>query len=274
MIFLKKLFIMSVGCAAVFVFFSVAWGGQTIAVSSVLYPPLVFDEEVPDLGKGMLRDIVTEAFRAEGLDVEYSIIPMSRNVWSVLSKVGDCCLGAMEWFDRSGLGDKVEPVDIIKLEFKAFYKVENFPDGIDYERLEDLQGYSVGNVRGSSSQRTLDAAGLETDLVRNIRLNFLKLDADRFDFAISFYVTGEYLIRDLFYGHEAKFSYIDKSIQQMRLSVIFQKRNRALKNTFMKGLETIARNGVYYAILKRYHMSGKVSEKIIPENLRGIVKLK
>ena len=269
---LKKSFIILIAWLAVFGVATGAWGGKSIVVSSVVYPPLVFEKEIPGLGKGMLRDIVTEAFRAEGLDVEYSFIPMSRNVWSVLSQVGDCCLGAMEWFDRSGLADKVEYVDIIKLEFKAFYKVKNFPDGIDYERLEDLQGYSFGNVRGSSSQRTLDAAGLETDLVRNIRLNFLKLDADRFDFAISFHVTGEYLIRELFHENEDRFSYVDKSIQQMRLSVIFQKRNRALKNTFMKGLKTIARNGIYYSILRRYQMRGDVSDEIIPENLRGIVK--
>lgn len=271
MIVANKKFILSIVWVSVLLFSPAAWA-EPVAVSSVIYPPLVFENEVPGFGEGMLRDIVTEAFRAEGMDVDYALLPMSRNVWSVMSKVGGCCLGAMEWFERSGVADKVEPVDIIKLEFMAFYKVNDFPDGVDFERLEDLQGYSFGNVRGSSSQRALDAAGLETDLVRNIRLNFLKLDAGRFDFAISFQVTGEYLLRDLFPGNEAEFSYLRKPIQEMRLSVIFQKESRALKDKFTKGLETIARNGIYYSILKRYHVSGYVPEEIIPENLRGIVK--
>ncbi|WP_419779075.1 substrate-binding periplasmic protein [Maridesulfovibrio sp.] len=269
---LKYFFIISIGWAALFMFASTAWVAEPIIVSSVIYPPLVFEKETPGFGEGMLRDIVTEAFRVEGADVEYSLLPMSRNVWSIASKVGDCCLGAMEWFERSGLADEVEPVDIIKLKFVAFYKVKNFPDGIDFERLEELQGYSFGNVRGSSSQRTLDAAGLETDLVRNIRLNFMKLEVGRFDFAISFHVTGEYLIWDLFPDKEAEFSYLGKPIQEMTLSVIFQKRQRGMREKFTKGLEKIARDGTYYSILKRYHVGGYVPDEIIPDTLRGIAK--
>lgn len=58
----------------------------------------------------------------------------------------------------------------------------------------------------------------------------------------------------------------------MKLSVIFQKRNRKLKRTFIKGLEKIARDGTYYSILKRYHVNGIVPEDIIPKNLRAVVK--
>ncbi|WP_421902596.1 substrate-binding periplasmic protein [Maridesulfovibrio sp.] len=249
-----------------------ASAGDSVYVATVLYPPLVFEDVVPQFGNGMLRDIVTEAFAAEGLDAEYDLLPMSRNVWSIVKRVRDCCLGSMEWFKRNGLEDKVESVDIIQLNFVGFYKVRRFPDGVTFNRLADLNGYSFGNVRGSSSQRTLDEAGLKTDLASDIRINFLKLNAGRFDFAVAFRVTGEYLIWELFLEKAPEFSFTSKSIQQMKLSVIFQKRNRRLKQRFMKGLAKIARNGIYYSILKRYHVNGIVPEDIIPEDLRNIVK--
>ena len=171
-----------------------AFARNTVNVATVLYPPLVFEDAEPKFGEGMLRDIVTESFAAEGLSAQYDLLPMSRNVWSIVKRVQDCCLGSMEWFRQSGLEDKVEAVDIIQLHFVGFYKVKRFPEGVAFDRLEELRKYSFGNVRGSSSQRALDEAGLETDLASDIRINFLKLNAGRFDFAVAFRVTGEYLI--------------------------------------------------------------------------------
>lgn len=249
-----------------------ALASDSVHVATVVYPPLVFRSEVPHFGGGMLRDIATKAFAAEGVNVKYDFLPMSRNVWSIGKKVRDCCLGSMEWFKQGGLENEVEAVDIIKLEFVGFYKVKNFPEGIGFARLADLRGYSFGNVRGSSSQRTLDKAGLKTDLVHNIRLNFLKLNAGRFDFAVAFRVTGEYLLWELFPEKASEFSYTENPIQQMTLAVIFQKQNGGLKERFVRGLEKIAHNGTYTAILKRYYMHGIVPDEIIPDNLRKIAK--
>ncbi|ACS80584.1 substrate-binding periplasmic protein [Maridesulfovibrio salexigens] len=249
-----------------------ASANETVNVATVLYPPLVFEDAEPKFGKGMLRDIVTEAFAAEGLSAQYDLLPMSRNVWSIVKRVQDCCLGSMEWFRQSGLEDKVEAVDNIQLNFVGFYQVKRFPEGVAFNRLAELNKYSFGNVRGSSSQRVLDEAGLETDLASDIRINFLKLNAGRFDFAVAFRVTGEYLIWELFPEKAPEFSFTTKAIEQMKLSVIFQKRNRKLKRTFIKGLEKIARDGTYYSILKRYHVNGIVPEDIIPKNLRAVVK--
>ena len=268
----KNIVIIVIALVSVFCSCAPTGAGDSVYVATVLYPPLVFEDVVPQFGNGMLRDIVTEAFAAEGGNTEYDLLPMSRNVWSIVKRVRDCCLGSMEWFRRSGLEDKVESVDIIQLNFVGFYQVKRFPEGVTFGRLEELSKYSFGNVRGSSSQRTLDEAGLHTDLASDIRINFLKLNAGRFDFAVAFQVTGEYLIWELFPEKAPEFSFTSKSIQQMKLSVIFQKRSRRLKQRFISGLEKIARNGIYYSILKRYHVNGIVPEDIIPEYLRGIVK--
>ncbi|WP_320175067.1 transporter substrate-binding domain-containing protein [Maridesulfovibrio sp.] len=267
-----KIVSLAFGMGMLFCVILPAFASETVNVATVLYPPLVFEEAEPEFGKGMLRDIVTDAFAVEDISAQYDLLPMSRNVWSIVKRVQDCCLGSMEWFKRRGMEDKVEAVDIIQLNFVGFYQAKRFPEGVVFNRLEDLNRYSFGNVRGSSSQRVLDDAGLQTDLASDIRINFLKLNAGRFDFAVAFRVTGEYLIWELFPEKAPEFSFTSKPIQQMKLSVIFQKRNRPLKERFIKGLGKIARDGTYYSILKRYHMNGVVPEDVIPENLKGIVK--
>ncbi len=241
----------------------------TVSVSSVVYPPLVFQSYVSGFGEGMLRDIVSEAYRAVEYDVKYDLLPMSRNVWSIDSKVSEGCLGAKEWFGKRSQNGSVDCIDIINLSFVAFYKVRNFPQGLNYDRLDELRKYTFGNVRGSSSQSTLDAAGLQVDLTRKIELNFLKLNAERFDFAVSFIVAGNYLIKDLFPGKQDEFSYMKKPLLFMPLSMIFMKDKSMVRDKFITGLEVISRNGTYLSILERYYGAGRVPYSVVPEHIRN-----
>ncbi|WP_432735783.1 substrate-binding periplasmic protein [Maridesulfovibrio sp. FT414] len=247
-----------------------AYASAPVKIVSVMYPPLTFDNNVPGFGEGMLRDIVTESFNAVGLEAEYELLPMSRNVWSINNHVSEACIGAMQWFRESGDEADVDCIDLVNLSFVAFYKVKHFPDGMNFSNLDDLKEFRFGNVRGSSSQRTLDEAGLTTDLTRNITLNFLKLDADRFDFAVAFRVTGEYLITELFPQRVAEFAFVPKSLLKMPLSMIFRKEKRVLKKGFVEGLNEIVRNGTYYSILERYYGKGRVPEDVVPEPLRNL----
>lgn len=241
---------------------------QKVVISSVIYPPLVFKLNDQVKEEGMLREIASKAYQASGYKANYELIPMSRNVWSIDKRMADACLGAMEWFRRQGKEDLVSHVDLVNLKFVAFYRKSRFPDGIEFKALSDLRGYTFGNVRGSSSQHILESAGLRIDLVKNVKLNFKKLEADRFDFAVAFRITGTYLAGVMFQGKEDQFAYIDKHLLDMPLSMIFLKQNKFMKKKFEKGLMKIVRDGTYYSILEKYYGKGKVPDDIIPEQLK------
>ena len=242
---------------------------KMINISSVEYPPIVSEQEIPGLGYGMCREIVTEAFKAVSEDVSFAILPMSRNVWSVIHNKGTICLGSMVWFKRERKEALVDSVEIINLNFVAYYKKKRFPDEIVYKELQDLRRYRFGNVRGSGSQPTLEKANLKIDLVRNIGLNFEKLNADRVDFAVSFRVTGNYLIPKLFPDNAFEFAYLDKPLLRVSLSVIFLRKQKIIKQKFIKGLSIIAKNGTYLKILKKYYGRAGVPEGTIPDSIRS-----
>ncbi|WP_027723298.1 substrate-binding periplasmic protein [Maridesulfovibrio zosterae] len=242
---------------------------EIINIASVEYPPIVSMQEIPGLGYGMCRDVVTEAFKAVSEDVNFTILPMSRNVWSVVHNKGTICLGSMVWFKRENKDALVDFVEIINLNFVAYYKKKRFPDGVSYESLKDLRGYSFGNVRGSGSQPTLENANLKIDLVRNIRLNFQKLSVDRMDFAVSLRVTGNYLIPKLFPDNVSEFAYLDKPLLRVALSVIFLRKQKRIKQKFIKGLSIIAKNGTYLRILDKYYGTAGVPEGTIPDFIKS-----
>ncbi len=247
------------------VFCSNAFSSAELRISSIIYPPIVAEQVLPGLGYGMCRDIVTEAFKAVSVRLSYNFLPMSRSVWSIISGKNPACIGTMEWFKKNGEDSLVDYVDIINLNFMGFYKKSNFPDGVFFNSLDELKDYRFGNVRGSGSQKTLEAAKLKVDFSHNIRLNFLKLNAGRTDFAVAFRVTGNYLVKELFPNNVSDFAYMKKSLLAAPISLIFLKDKVKIKKRFLAGLKIIAKNGTYRSILERYYGDEGIPPGTIPE---------
>ncbi|WP_291329585.1 ABC transporter substrate-binding protein [Desulfovibrio sp. UCD-KL4C] len=173
----------------------------------------------------------------------------------------------MEWFKKAGQDDLVDYVDIINLNFMGFYKKSSFPDGVAFNSLNELRDYRFGNVRGSGSQKTLEAAKLKVDFAHDIRLNFLKLNAGRTDFAVAFRVTGNYLVKELFPNNVFDFAYMKKPLLNAPISLIFLKDKVKIKKRFLAGLKIIAKNGTYLSILERYYGEESIPAGTIPEFL-------
>ncbi|WP_031479868.1 substrate-binding periplasmic protein [Maridesulfovibrio frigidus] len=264
-IFFISLFIISLSCLR-------AFAHAEVNISSVIYPPIISKQVIPGLGYGILRDITTESFKAVAVKVNYDLLPMARNVWSVVQEQDSICLGSIEWFKEQEKDVIVDHVEIINLTFKAFYKKSRFPHRITFDSLDELRKYTFGNVRGSSSQQTFDNAKIKTDLVRNIQLNFKKLNLGRFDFAISLDVTGNYLIRKLFPNRVSEFAKIEKPLLKATLSLIILKEQSRLKEHFMEGLSIIAKNGTYYNILKKYYGEDEIPKGTIPKSILHLMK--
>ena len=246
-------------------FCSNAFSSAELRITSIIYPPIVAEQVLPGLGYGMCRDIVTEAFKAVSVEVSYNLLPMTRNVWSIVSGNDPACIGTMEWFKKTVQDGLVDYVDIVNLNFMGFYKKSSFPDGASFNSLDELKDYRFGNVRGSGSQRILEAAKLKVDFAHNIRLNFLKLNAGRTDFAVSLRVTGNYLIKELFPDNVSDFAYMKKPLLAAPISLIFLKDKVKIKKRFLAGLKIIAKNGTYRSILEKYYGDEGIPPGTIPE---------
>jgi polar amino acid transport system substrate-binding protein len=248
-----------------------AFSSEVIEVSSVNYPPLILDKVIPGVGYGVGRDVVTEAFKAVGVDTQYDLLPMARSVWSVIEKKHVANMGNIAWFKKQGSGHLVDSVDILIMQFFFFYKKSRFPDGITYENLSDLKEYTIGNVRGSASARIIEKAKLNSELVSNIKSNFKKLHKGRIDFAVGIDITGWMLIKELFPESLEEFSVIKKPISKTNLSLVFLKDKVELKAKFIKGMETIVRSGKYYKILENYYGEGRVPDAVLPKYIKAII---
>lgn len=246
-------------------FCSNVFSSAELRISSIVYPPIVAEQALPGLGYGMCRDIVTEAFKAVSVEVSYDLLPITRSVWSIVRGKNYACIGTMEWFREIGQNDLVDYVDVVNLNFMGFYKKSSFPDGVSFDSLDELKAYRFGNIRGSGSQKTLEAAKLKVDFAHNIRLNFLKLNADRTDFAVAFRVTGNYLIKKLFPNKVSDFAYMKKPLLKAPISLIFLKDKVKIKKRFLDGLKIIAKNGTYRNILQRYYGVDGIPAGTIPD---------
>ncbi|SMF35704.1 substrate-binding periplasmic protein [Desulfovibrio gilichinskyi] len=248
-----------------FLFCFNAFPSPAIRISSVVYPPITSEKVLTGLGYGMCIDIVTEAFKAVSVGVDYDLLPMSRNVWSIIRLNDDACLGTMGWFRKAEAEKLVDYVDVVNLNFMGFYRKSSFPGGVSFNYLDELKDYRFGSVRGSGSQKTLEAAKLKVDFAHDIRLVFLKLNARRTDFAVAFRVTGNYLIKKLFPNNVADYAYMEKPLLKAPISLIFLKDKVKLKKRFLDGLKIIAKNGTYHNILVRYYGDAGIPDGTIPD---------
>jgi len=233
-----------------------------VLLSTIEYPPLFQKEKIPGKGFGIARDLATEAFNAAGYQVSYHILPMAR--CTRMNKQYVANVGAINWFKNANMMDRVLYANVTHSKFVLFYKKETFPDGIHFEKLEDLKKYGrIGNVRGSSTTKIVQKAGLNIDWASSLESNFKKLQGSRFDVAISIQLAGWTVLQRLYPDELQKFDCCEKAIFDIPISVTFLKENQHIYHEFMKGLRTIVNKGRFLQILNLYYGSSKIPEEVL-----------
>jgi len=237
-------------------------GKNTYFLSTIEYPSLFQKEKTKGKGYGMARDLTTEAFIASGSDVRYQILPMARCI--KMYKKYAANVGAIDWFKNAQMMNKVLYANVAHSKFVLFYKKKKFPGGIHFSKLEDLKKYGrIGNVRGSSTTKIVQKAGLKIDWADSLKCNFKKLNGNRFDIAISIQIAGWNTLEHLYPDRIDEFDCCQKTIFEIPISVTFRKKNKAIYDEFMDGLKTIANNGKYREVLERYYENKKIPDKIV-----------
>ncbi len=222
-----------------------------ITIASDDHPPLIQGDESPGKKPGVMTDIVKAAFKSQGIDVQYRLIPAARIAWSVLEDKVSAAVGPLGWFSEAQQS-KVHSEFIFPATFRFFYLKSRFPKGFEYTRLEDLKDYRIGYLNGGAASSLLEKAGLIIQYVNDRDQNTEKVFLGRLDLMVTETTGGWESIKRLYPLQQKKFSISEQVILDAPGYAIFNKNQPQLIQRFQAGLDTIKSDGTFQILLNSY----------------------
>ena len=212
-------------------------------------------------GYGIEPLIVSEAFKTEGIDVEYDFYPHGRAFhYAKTGKVD----GLVSWVysdERSEFFYFSQPIFSAPL---VFFHLKDFD--FSWNNYDDLKGIPIGielkNYYGQDFHNAMNDGRLTvfTNATEHISFNLLLKNRIKL-LPVNIY-SGYGIIRDKYPHEKAQlFTHNPKQIKQSVYHVLFSKglkKNESLTRTFNKGLDTIKKNGTYKKICRKL-------DKILPD---------
>jgi polar amino acid transport system substrate-binding protein len=244
--------------------------GQTVTMYAIEYPPYSVVNAKTGEASGLAVDVTRAAGEAAGVDVVIETAPMARIGISFAENERSALIGLKGWIADKNVD--TESVDILNLGFVFYYKKNRFPQGLSYKMLEELKPYTIGNVRGSATLNTLEAARLKLELVGDVSLVFKMLEAERIDLAVGGDITGRLVIRDLYPDKISQLESTSHPFFTTLVCVIFNKSDSEMITKFKDGIRAIYKNGVYQKILETYCPPGVTAKNLIPQYIYDLVK--
>jgi len=237
--------------------FSAVYANEKIIVAAFEYPPIYQNAE----NKGLSCEIVTEAFKAAGVDVDVQFYPVNRMINVVKNGEAVCGIGGSILFSAPDIAAEVrvsEPVQYVVQTF--LYDSRKFPERITFSELKDMSRYRIGVLNGSGIMRFL-AKTPELTLDKNTTHegSAKQLQLQRIDLWAIVDLTGTKYMKELF-PKEVQYYRYTKAYNLGDVSVVFSKKldpDNAYNRRFMKGLAIIKKNGTYMRIMAKYYGSEK-----------------
>ena len=204
--------------------------------------------------------IVTAAFKETGINVNIAIYPWRRAENEVREGRALGVFPCRLTKERQQEFDFSDPFYTYAI--KLFYNKNVHPNGIQFEKLEDLRPYRLGGVLGFWYESLFNSVGLQVDYVATVNKNIQKLQAGRIDVYPEEENSGWYEIRKQFPQNVEQFGTLPNvleepgAVYQFHLMVARTYPNSAeLLKKFNAGLTAIRANGTYRKILEKYQIS-------------------
>jgi len=230
--------------------------GETITFALEEYPPYISQHNYM---QGIDAHIVSEAFRQEGLDVQFEFYPGARAyAFAIQGAVG----GSFPWAKReSRLADFYFSDPLIEADQEHLYYLKDSNFKWDYKKQNylELKGLRIGAVYayhyGEKFEQAETDGVLTVDRTSELEHSFRKLLAGRVDLVISQKRTGDHTLRTLF--SESDQGLISRQLENDDPTeydyALFSKKNEnsvELINTLNRGLQKIKDNGQYQKMLE------------------------
>jgi len=198
--------------------------------------------------EGYFTDIVREAFKQVGYRIKIDYVPWKRALYEAENLYYDGLLGIYYTEDRAEWLYYSEPVS--EAEIVLFARKGS---GIDWQRLEDLQQYTIGIENGYAYGDAFDSATfLKKDSVRKLELNVKKLLEGRIDLMAAARKRVFYWMSQNSPDKKDLIEVVGKPIKSNTLYIAFPVRTaESMKylNAFDRGLRLIRENNTYSKIL-------------------------
>jgi polar amino acid transport system substrate-binding protein len=239
------------GIILCFLFFSIpcAFSQTTLRVTTIEYPPLYQDSPG---SQGIACDLLREALKTEGVDIEYAFVPPLRMVNDIENNVTLSGLGSK--LREGGAGVLVsEPIYEVRL--SLIYDSRRFPNGVEYAELSDLSKYVIGVLEKSATENELKAVGGLRVIANTNNEGLAKqLMLSRIDLWATVDITGQLTLKLVVPSDYSQYA-STKPFQVSEVNVIIPKnlkdaeRYIALIN---RGIGSIKANGQYSEIVGKY----------------------
>ncbi len=178
------------------------------------WPPFTVGKSGSAPEGGLAFEIVNEIFdRMDGVSVEMQLMPWKRCLKQIETGKIDGAMLALKSAKRPYLR---YPKSVFAGRVGFFYHKEKHPNGISWEKPEDLAGLRVGFLAGTkvspAIQAAMDAGVIKADKAKDASLNFNKLRKGRIDLAISNEPVGFALIKEK--GWQGEFAVTKKPVEE------------------------------------------------------------
>jgi polar amino acid transport system substrate-binding protein len=209
-------------------------------------------------GLGAFTEIVSAVFKEMGQHPKYLFYPWKRGEAETKDGKVFAIFPYIVTDERKKDFDFSDPVMIST--GKLFYLPERHKAEIVYDKLEDLQAYTIGGTLGYWYETPFKQAGLQVDYTSSDEQNFQKLYAGRVDLAATEELVGWALIRKLYPQEENRFATVKKPLNKdpLRLMISRQYPGAAeLTQRFNAALKAIYAKGIAQKILEKYGIKGQ-----------------
>ena len=209
---------------------------------------------------GVFPDIIREALMNSGFTLEIQLVPWLRGEHAL--KMGKA-FASFPYLETKERGEKfIFSETVINFFPKFFYLKLNFPDGFEWNKLDDFNGYTLGGVLGYWYVKRFKQAGLKTFYAASDKQNIILLERNRIDFTLIDELVGWDLVRKIFPDDLDSYGVASKpesgSAFHLMISPLYPNAKEITKR-FNLGLQKIIENGIYQKILDKYNVPKEYS---------------
>ncbi len=222
---------------------------QTLTLATTDWEP-IYGRSLPE--QGFFSAVSKAVFKRAGYDIKIQFLPWKRALEEARSGKYDGLLGA---YHNKGRAKNFYYPDPLYSSDEVFIQYKG--KGIEYTKVEDLKGYSIGGMRGAANLVELKARGFDVRETVNDMQSLMKLNSSRIDLVLMGRPQVLYMLENnaklkSLAGHveileppyKSSSLYCPISKKRMDGKIIVKKFNEALK--------AMKVDGSYSKILKRF----------------------
>ena len=234
------------------------YAGETIRITTGEFSPWT---SAALNHNGFTSHIISEAFKLEGYEVEFTFYPWKRAFESARS--GERFHATSYWYPSEERAKDFYYSDPIQIDATVFFYMKDNPPP-DWEALDDLKGMRIGATGGFTYTKEFwDAAKskrLDIEEANSEELNFKKLLKGRIDLFPSNPLVGQKVLLEAFGKRAANsVAYHHKPLVAPTGHLLFSKKHangEELVAAFNRGLEKLRKSG-RYTLFQSELISGK-----------------